>query len=79
MSIVTFGSVTWDVAAVRQPTCQNPARHLLGSGYAQGLGGKGANQAAAAARLGAELTLLRADRPRPIRPKREIRVRRIRP
>lgn len=50
MSIVTFGSVTWDIAAFagRLP---KPGETLLGSGYAQGLGGKGANQAAAASRL----------------------------
>ena len=53
MSIVTFGSVTWDVAAFAS-RLPKPGETLLGSGYAQGLGGKGANQAAAAARLGAE-------------------------
>lgn len=53
MCIVTFGSVTWDVAAFAS-RLPKPGETLLGSGYAQGLGGKGANQAAAAARLGAE-------------------------
>lgn len=53
MSIVTFGSVTWDVAAFAS-RLPKPGETLLGSGYAQGLGGKGANQAAAAKRLGAD-------------------------
>ncbi len=53
MSIVVFGSVTWDVAAFAS-RLPKPGETLLGSGYAQGLGGKGANQAAVARRLGAE-------------------------
>lgn len=51
MSIVVVGSVTWDVAAFagRLP---GPGETLLGDRYTTGLGGKGANQAVAAARLG---------------------------
>jgi len=52
MSIVVVGSVTWDVAAYagRLP---KPGETLLGDRYVAGLGGKGANQAIAARRLGA--------------------------
>ncbi len=52
MSIVVVGSVTWDVAAFagRLP---RSGETLLGDRYVVGLGGKGANQAVAAARLGA--------------------------
>ena len=51
MSIVVVGSVTWDVAAFagRLP---RPGETVLGDRYATGLGGKGANQAVAAAKLG---------------------------
>jgi len=52
MSVVVVGSVVWDVAgyAGRLP---KPGETLLGERYVAGLGGKGANQAIAAARLGA--------------------------
>lgn len=52
MSVVVVGSVVWDVAgyAGRLP---KPGETLLGDRYVAGLGGKGANQAIAAARLGA--------------------------
>lgn len=52
MSIVVVGSVTWDVAlfARRLPRA---GETLLGDSYTAGLGGKGCNQAVAAARLGA--------------------------
>lgn len=51
MSVVVIGSVTWDVAlfASRLP---RPGETLLGDRFAAGLGGKGANQAVAAAALG---------------------------
>ena len=51
MTVVVIGSVTWDVAAFAS-RLPSPGETLLGSGYATGLGGKGANQAAAAAMLG---------------------------
>ena len=51
MSIVVIGSVTWDVAAFAS-RLPKPGETLIGDRYAVGLGGKGANQAAAAARLG---------------------------
>jgi ribokinase len=52
MSIVVIGSVTWDVAAFAS-RLPKAGETLLGRGYQTGLGGKGANQAAAAAKLGA--------------------------
>lgn len=54
MSIVAFGSVVWDIAgfAGRLP---RPGETLLGDRYTAGLGGKGANQAVAAAKLGADV------------------------
>ena len=53
MSVVVLGSVTWDVAGYA-PRLPAPGETLLGDRYSVGLGGKGANQAVAASRLGAE-------------------------
>ncbi len=52
MSILVFGSVNVDIT-VYAPRLLQPGETLLARRYAIGLGGKGANQAAAAARLGA--------------------------
>ncbi len=52
MSILVFGSVNVDIT-VYAPRLLQPGETLLARHYAIGLGGKGANQAAAAARLGA--------------------------
>lgn len=53
MSIAIVGSIVWDVSgfAGRLPA---PGETLLGDRYVAGLGGKGANQAVAARKLGAE-------------------------
>ncbi|WP_029008387.1 ribokinase [Azospirillum halopraeferens] len=55
--IVVFGSVNIDVCAYcdRLP---RPGETVHGTGYAMGLGGKGANQAAAASRLGAAVEMV---------------------
>jgi len=52
MSILVFGSVNVDIT-VYAPRLLQPGETLHARRYAIGLGGKGANQAAAAARLGA--------------------------
>jgi len=51
MSILVFGSVNVDIT-VYAPRLPQPGETLHAQRYAIGLGGKGANQAAAAARLG---------------------------
>lgn len=57
--VAVFGSINMDLVtqADRFPAV---GETLLGSGFAQFMGGKGANQAVAAARLGAEVTLVGA-------------------
>ncbi|WP_264817918.1 PfkB family carbohydrate kinase, partial [Acidomonas methanolica] len=50
--ILSFGSINIDVTA-RTRRLPRPGETVHGESYAIGLGGKGANQAAAAARLGA--------------------------
>ncbi|MEV8970711.1 PfkB family carbohydrate kinase, partial [Klebsiella pneumoniae] len=52
MSILVFGSVNVDIT-VYAPRLPQPGETLPALRYAIGLGGKGANPAAAAARLGA--------------------------
>ncbi|MBL8893909.1 MAG: ribokinase [Rhizobiales bacterium] len=57
MSIAVFGSINCDVVAYldRLP---KPGETLHGSGYKIGLGGKGANQAVAARRLGSTVSFI---------------------
>lgn len=57
MSIAVFGSINIDVTAYldRLP---NPGETLHGRSYRLGLGGKGANQAVAAAKLGSGVSLI---------------------
>jgi len=57
MSIVVFGSVNVDVTAYA-PRLPRPGETLHGDGYTIALGGKGGNQAVAAARLGASVELV---------------------
>ncbi len=56
-TVVVIGSVNWDITVVtdRFPV---PGETVLGTSVSYGLGGKGANQAVAAARAGAPTTLL---------------------
>ncbi|MEX2200572.1 MAG: PfkB family carbohydrate kinase, partial [Dongiaceae bacterium] len=55
MSIVVVGSINVDITgySTRLP---KPGETIHGARYTIGLGGKGANQAAAAARLGGAVT-----------------------
>ncbi|CAO3410152.1 ribokinase [Azospirillum largimobile] len=55
--ITVFGSVNIDVCAYSD-RLPRPGETVHGSGYAMGLGGKGANQAAAAARLGGQVEMV---------------------
>jgi ribokinase len=57
MTIAVFGSINNDVTAYSD-RLPRPGETLHGSRYLTGLGGKGANQAAAAARLGASTKLI---------------------
>ncbi|MDR3516601.1 MAG: ribokinase [Azospirillaceae bacterium] len=57
MKIVTFGSVNIDIVAYAQ-RLPRPGETVHGERYAMALGGKGANQAVAAARLGADSALV---------------------
>ncbi|HYM99990.1 MAG TPA: PfkB family carbohydrate kinase, partial [Aestuariivirgaceae bacterium] len=52
MTIAVFGSINMDITAYSD-RLPKPGETLHGDRYLTGLGGKGANQAAAAARLGA--------------------------
>ena len=57
MKIVVVGSLNMDLV-VRMPQIPRPGETLLGGVFKTFPGGKGANQAVAAARLGAEVTLI---------------------
>jgi len=55
--VVVVGSSNTDLI-VRAPNIPKPGETVLGSEFLEALGGKGANQAVAAARLGAHVTLV---------------------
>ena len=55
--IVVIGSANTD-RVIKVDHLPNPGETILGHGFAKMLGGKGANQAVAAARLGAEVTFI---------------------
>ncbi|MBA3468966.1 MAG: ribokinase [Herpetosiphonaceae bacterium] len=57
MAVVVFGSINMDVV-VRLPRFPNPGETLFGHSFFTAPGGKGANQAVAAARLGAMTRLI---------------------
>ncbi len=57
MSIAVFGSVNVDVTAYAE-RLPKPGETIHGTSYLTGLGGKGANQAAAAARLGSQVAMI---------------------
>lgn len=59
MSIVVFGSINMDLV-VRAPHIPVPGETILGSDFVTVPGGKGANQAVAAARLGASVQMVGA-------------------
>jgi ribokinase len=59
MSIVVFGSINMDLV-VRAPHIPIPGETILGSDFVMVPGGKGANQAVAAARLGAHVHMVGA-------------------
>ncbi|WP_070106550.1 ribokinase [Burkholderia plantarii] len=55
--VAVVGSLNMDLV-VRAPRLPKPGETLSGHGYAQAAGGKGGNQAVAAARLGAQVAML---------------------
>jgi ribokinase len=57
--VVVVGSANVD-HVVRVPHLPSPGETVLGGAYSQHMGGKGANQAVAAARIGAEVTFVGA-------------------
>ncbi|WP_183649025.1 ribokinase [Brucella daejeonensis] len=59
LKIFVFGSVNVDVSA-RMPVLPRPGQTVNATGYGIGLGGKGANQAVAVARLGGEIRFVGA-------------------
>ncbi|MFZ9859396.1 MAG: ribokinase [Roseiflexaceae bacterium] len=59
MRIVVFGSINMDLV-VRAPHIPTPGETILGSDFVMVPGGKGANQAVAAARLGAHVYMVGA-------------------
>src|SRR5690606_23395300 len=56
-SIVVIGSINMDLVC-RTPSMPRPGETVLGSAFSTIPGGKGANQAVAAARLGGEVSLI---------------------
>jgi ribokinase len=58
LKIFIFGSVNVDVSA-RMATLPRPGQTVNASGYGIGLGGKGANQAVAVAKLGGDIRFVR--------------------
>lgn len=56
-TVLVVGSINWDIT-VRVHRFPTPGETLLGHSVVEGLGGKGANQAVAAARAGAQVQLL---------------------
>jgi ribokinase len=56
-AVVVFGSANMDLV-VHTPRAPGPGETVLGDGFTQSQGGKGANQAVAAAKLGAPATLI---------------------
>jgi len=57
--VIVVGSINVDMV-VRAPRLPTPAETVLGGTYGRHFGGKGANQAVAAARLGAQVTFVGA-------------------
>jgi len=57
MHVVVVGSLNMDLV-VRMPQIPQPGETLLGGVFKTFPGGKGANQAVAAARLGAKVTMI---------------------
>ena len=57
MTIAVFGSINMDVTAY-MPRLPKPGETLQGREYKLGLGGKGANQAVAARKLGSEVAFI---------------------
>lgn len=57
MGIVVIGSLNMDMV-VRTNRAPNAGETLMGQAFALSPGGKGANQAVAAARLGAEVSMI---------------------
>lgn len=57
MYLVVVGSVNWDIS-VMTPRLPRPGESVTGTEHFYGPGGKGANQAFAAARLGADVAML---------------------
>ncbi|MCK7476441.1 MAG: PfkB family carbohydrate kinase [Candidatus Moduliflexus flocculans] len=53
---------------IRVPRIPRPGETILGGAFSMAAGGKGANQAVAAARAGGRVTLRRPGRRRPLRP-----------
>ena len=55
--VVVFGSFVVDLTG-RTPRLPIPGETVMGSSFAMGPGGKGSNQAVAAHRAGADITLV---------------------